>query len=70
MKKTQDKNTSLENEVQDILKNKGFSAVFYVAAFNEFKRKTRKEFNQALAIADLFINQEDPAQSDFSQYIF
>jgi hypothetical protein len=70
MTKTQHKTTLLESEVQRILSLKGFSASFYKAAFLEFRKETRKEFNQAVAIAELFINQEDPAQSDFATYTF
>jgi ABC-type uncharacterized transport system substrate-binding protein len=64
-----DKNTKLSEKVKNILKEKGFSFLFNFQDYKFFKQKAKGDFNPALKIADLFI-QDTNQESDFNQYIF
>ena len=60
----------LSEQVRNILKKQGFSTVFNYADYKIFKRQCKNTFNQANAIARLFISEATPDQNDFNQYIF
>jgi hypothetical protein len=64
-----DKNTKLSEQVKKILTEKGFSFLFNFQDYKYFKQKAKGDFNPALKIADLFMNETDQ-ESDFNQYIF
>lgn len=57
------------SEVKTILHGKGYSHLFNWNDFEEFKRRTKKAFNQAVKIADLFLENAD-TPSDFAEYTF
>ncbi|MDC7994467.1 hypothetical protein [Altibacter sp. HG106] len=60
----------LSEQVQRILKNNGFSAVFNFTDYQLFKRQTRRAFNQAQEIAQKFMAEAEPQANDFQTYIF
>lgn len=60
----------LSTQVQEILKEKGYSRFFNFTDFQYFKKQVKEEFNQAQAIADLFIQENETELSDFNEYIF
>lgn len=64
-----DKNTKLSEQVKKILTEKGFSFLFNFHDYKYFKLQAKGDFNPALKIADLFI-QDTNQESDFNQYIF
>ena len=66
---TERKNTKLSEQVKKILTEKGFSFLFNFQDYKYFKQKAKGDFNPALKIADLFMNETDQ-ESDFNQYIF
>ena len=66
---TERKNTKLSEQVKKILTEKGFSFLFNFQDYKFFKQKAKGDFNPALKIADLFI-QDSNQESDFNQYIF
>ena len=68
-KTIEDKNTKLSEQVKKILTEKGFSFLFNFQDYKYFKQKAKGDFNPALKIADLFMNETDQ-ESDFNQYIF
>lgn len=64
------KNTNkLSDQVKNILQEKGFSFLFNWSDYQYFKDQAKSAFNKAQAIADLFI-QDNPQNSDFSEYVF
>lgn len=69
---TSHKNTSLKlsDQVKNILHEKGFSSLFNYSDYTYFKAQAKKAFNKAQAIAELFISENSPTNSDFSEYIF
>jgi len=68
--KTNDrKNTKLSEQVKKILTEKGFSFLFNFQDYRHFKPQAKGDFNPALKIANLFI-QDTNQESDFNQYIF
>lgn len=69
--KQQHKNTSfkLSNQVKTILHKNGLSKVFNYADYKHFKSQSKKAFNKAQSIADLFI-EEHRTESDLNEYTF
>jgi hypothetical protein len=67
--KAKDTNISLSEQVKSILQLHGLSKVFNYSDYWYFKSKTKKSFNRAQDIANLFIA-ENEAESDFNDYIF
>ena len=59
----------LSEQVKSILHSQGYSRIFNYSDYELFKRRARNTFNQAQAIAELFL-QETETHSDFSEYIF
>lgn len=68
----QDKNNSfsLSTQVQNILLKKGYSHFFNYTDYKYFKSLAKSAFNKAEAIAELFILENDPQNSDFHDYVF
>lgn len=66
------KNTSfkLSDQVKETLHEKGFSFLFNYNDYKYYKAQVKKAFNKAQAIADLFIEENQPTKSDFSEYVF
>lgn len=63
------KSTKLSDQVQEILNKNGYSTVFNETEFKLYKKLTKNEFNQALAIAQMFV-ENSGIMSDFQEYIF
>lgn len=63
------KSTKLSDQVQEILNKNGYSTVFNEPEFKLYKKLTKNEFNQALAIAQMFV-ENSGIMSDFQEYIF
>lgn len=61
---------SLSTQVQEILKERGYSKFFNYSDFQYFKKQVKDEFNKAQAIADLFIQENESELSDFHDYVF
>jgi hypothetical protein len=68
MKQDENEYTKLIKEVAQILDKKGYSSLFYTAAFNDFKELAKGSFNEAEEIAQLFINDAQPMQCDYYLY--
>lgn len=66
------KNTSfkLSEQVKETLHAKGFSFLFNYNDYKYYKSQVKKAFNKAQAIADLFIQENNTNESDFSEYVF
>ena len=66
------KNTSfkLSDQVKETLHAKGFSFLFNYNDYKYYKSQVKKAFNKAQAIADLFIQENNTNESDFSEYVF
>ncbi len=60
----------LSEQVKTILKEQGFTSLFNYSDFDYFKRKCKRAFNKAQAIARLFLAEAQPEQNDFNNYIF
>lgn len=60
----------LSDQVKLILHEKGFSFLFNWSDYLYFKEQTKTAFNKAYTIAELFINENNEAKNDFSDYIF
>ena len=69
---TSHKNTSfkLSEQVKETLHAKGFSFLFNYNDYKYYKSQVKKAFNKAQAIADLFIQDNNTNESDFSEYVF
>lgn len=65
----QSKTTKLSTQVQEILSKNGYSHLFNFQDYNFFKSQCKTEFNQALKIAQLFVEYHG-AESDYQEYIF
>lgn len=63
------KSTKLSDQVQEILNKNGYSTVFNETEFKLYKKLSEDEFNQALAIAQMFV-ENSGIMSDFQEYIF
>ena len=66
------KNTSfkLSEQVKETLHAKGFSFLFNYNDYKYYKSQVKKAFNKAQAIPDLFIQENNTNESDFSEYVF
>jgi hypothetical protein len=66
------KNTSfkLSEQVKETLHAKGYSSLFNFQDYKYYKVQVKKAFNKAQAIAELFIQDNQPTKSDFSEYVF
>lgn len=66
------KNTPLKlsEQVKNILHEKGFSSLFNYSDYSYFKAKAKQAFNKSQTIAELFISENNPTDSDYSEYIF
>ena len=66
------KNTSfkLSDQVKETLHAKGYSFLFNYNDYKYYKSQVKKAFNKAQAIADLFIQENNTNESDFSEYVF
>lgn len=61
---------NLSTQVKTKLHEKGFSFLFNFEDYNYYKAKTKNSFNKAVAIAELFIQENVQSKSDFNEYIF
>jgi hypothetical protein len=64
------KSTKLSDQVNYILHEKGFSFLFNWSDYQYFKEQAKTAFNKAFEIADLFIQNNEGQNSDFSEYVF
>ena len=66
------KNTSfkLSDQVKETLHAKGYSFLFNFEDYKHYKAQAKKAFNKAQAIAELFIQENNTNESDFSEYVF
>lgn len=60
----------LSDQVKNILQEKGLSAVFNYNDYLYFKKQVKNAFNKAQAIAELFIEENINAKSDYNEYTF
>ncbi|MHA3788328.1 hypothetical protein ACX0HA_08980 [Flavobacterium hauense] len=65
-------NTSIKTseQVKAILLEKGFSKYFNWADYQYFKSQCQNAFNKAVAIAELFILDNNDNTSDYHDYIY
>lgn len=61
---------NLSDKVQRILFDFGYSHLFNELDFKDYKKETKREFNQAYAISQLFIIKNDDQVSDYSEYVY
>lgn len=64
------KNSLLSEQVKQILNEKGFSFSFNWSDYQYFKAKAKNAFNKAVAIAEMFIEENGTDNGDFNQYVF
>lgn len=66
------KNTAfkLSEQVKATLHAKGYSFLFNFQDYKYYKAQAKKAFNKAQAIAELFIQDNNTNESDFSEYVF
>jgi len=64
------KSTLLSEQVKQILNEKGFSFSFNWSDYQYFKAKAKNAFNKAVAIAEMFIEENGTDNGDFNQYVF
>lgn len=66
------KNTSLKlsDQVKNILTQKGFSFLFNWNDYKYFKNQVANAWNKSQAIAELFLQENQSQNSDFSEYLF
>lgn len=61
----------LSEQVKVLLHQKGFLKVFNYSDYNYFKVKAQHSYNKALAICEMFIQENSQVcESDFNDYIF
>jgi hypothetical protein len=60
----------ISEQVEAILQEKGLSKVFNYQDYEYFKKLCKKAFNQAQAIADLFIEYYNDVPTDYNDYVF
>lgn len=67
-----DKNNAfnLSTQVKNILHEKGFSFLFNYNDYNYFKSQVSNAFNEAVAIAEKFIEYNGDNNNDFNDYVF
>ncbi|MNR19826.1 hypothetical protein D3C85_1366390 [compost metagenome] len=66
------KNTAfkLSEQVKATLHAKGYSFLFNYQDYKYYKAQVKKAFNKAQAIAELFIQDNNTIENDFSEYVF
>lgn len=66
------KNTAfkLSEQVKATLHAKGYSFLFNYSDYEYYKAQAKKAFNKAQTIAELFIQDNNTNESDFSEYVF
>jgi hypothetical protein len=66
------KNTAfkLSEQVKATLHEKGYSFLFNYSDYAYYKAQAKRAFNKAQAITELFIQDNQPTQNDFSEYVF
>lgn len=66
------KSTSLKlsDQVKQTLHEKGYSFLFNFDDYKYYKAQVKNAFNKAFEIAELFIQDNQEQQSDFSEYVF
>jgi predicted transcriptional regulator len=66
------KNTAfnLSEQVKATLHEKGYSFLFNYSDYKYFKEKAKQAFNKAQAITELFIQENQTEENDFSEYVF
>ena len=57
-------------QVKAILQERGLSKIFNYEDYKYFRGQIKNAFNEALAIAELFIQYNDDTQSDYHDYIY
>ena len=57
-------------QVKAILQERGLSKIFNYEDYKYFRGQIKNAFNEALAIAELFIQYYDDTQSDYHDYIY
>lgn len=71
IKKDKSKRFLLSEQVKNILQKKGLLKIFNYQDYNYYKEQVKEAFNKAVTIAELFIlDNEDANSSDFNDYIF
>ena len=71
IKSNKNKRFLLSEQVKTILQEKGFLKVFNYQDFNHYKDQVKEAFNKAVTIAELFVlDNEEANSSDFNDYIF
>jgi len=60
----------LSTQVKSILHEKGLSKVFNYSDYKYFKTQCKNAWNKAQAIAEKFIEENNPKNSDFDEYVF
>jgi hypothetical protein len=60
----------LSDQVKATLHQKGYSFLFNYEDFKIYKKKAKNAFNKAYTIAELFIKENQPQKSDYSEYLF
>lgn len=72
MQRIHAKNTTfkLSDQVKKILHEKGLSFLFNWNDYNYFKNQAQTAWNKSQAIAEMFLQENNNEQSDYSQYIF
>jgi hypothetical protein len=66
------KNTAfnLSEQVKATLHEKGYSFLFNYSDYKYFKENAKQAFNRAQAITELFIQENQTEENDFSEYVF
>lgn len=60
----------LSDQVKQILHEKGLSKVFNYQDYTYFKNQVKSAFNKAVAIAELFIQDNEETTTDYHDYIY
>ena len=60
----------LSTQVKTILHEKGLSKIFNYSDYKYFKAQCKNAFHKAQAIAEKFIEENNPVNSDFDEYVF
>ena len=71
LKSDKNKRFLLSEQVKTILQEKGYLKIFNYQDYKHYKEHVKDAFNKAFTIAELFIlDNEDANTSDFNEYIF
>lgn len=60
----------LSNKVKSILEKKGYTSIFNFTDYKVFKNQCRMAFNKSQAIAKKFIEEAEPNNNDYNEYLF